>query len=47
MRDMVVVYSESDIAEFAKGADKDPPDPESQAALDKFEADLAACNTTS
>ena len=31
---------------FAKGADKDPPDPESQAALDKFEADLASCNTT-
>ena len=45
MRDKVEEYSESDIEDFAKGADKDPPDPESQDALDKFEADLAACNT--
>ena len=38
-------YSEDEIEAFAEGADKDPPDPESQEALDKFEADLASCNT--
>jgi hypothetical protein len=46
MRVKVEAYPESDLEDVAKGADKDPPDPESQAALDKFEADLAACNTT-
>ena len=45
MRTKVENYSEDDIESFAKGADKDPPDPESQEALDQFEADLASCNT--
>ena len=45
MRVKVEAYPEDDLEDVAKGADKDPPDPESQAALDKFEADLAECNT--
>jgi hypothetical protein len=46
MRVKVEGYSEDEIEAFADGADKDPPDPESQAALDKFEADLADCRTS-
>ena len=40
-------YSEDEIKAFAEGADEEPPDPESQAALDRFEADLESCNSSS
>jgi hypothetical protein len=45
MRTKVEAYPEEDLQAVAKGAAKDPPDPDSKEALDKFEADLAACNT--
>ena len=45
MRVKVEAYSEDEIKAFAEGADEDPPDPESQEALDQFEADLADCNS--
>ena len=40
-------YSQDEIQAFAEGADETPPDPEAKAALDRFEADLANCNTGS
>ncbi len=43
MRDKVEGYSQDTIEDFAKGANQNPPDPEAQAALDEFEADLARC----
>ncbi|HWM21609.1 MAG TPA: hypothetical protein VNO51_18090 [Ilumatobacteraceae bacterium] len=46
MRAKVEAYTKDEIADFAEGADEDPPDPESQAALDKFEDELADCNST-
>ena len=47
MRTKVEAYTEDEIEAFAEGADKKPPDPDSQAALDKFEAELAACRSSS
>jgi hypothetical protein len=45
MRLKVEEYGEDDVLEdFANGAAEDPPDPEAQAALEAFEADLATCN---
>jgi hypothetical protein len=38
-------YSQDEIQAFAEGADQNPPDPESEEALDKFEADLATCTS--
>ncbi|MGH9133192.1 MAG: hypothetical protein ACRDZZ_04590 [Ilumatobacteraceae bacterium] len=45
MREKVEAMSKDDVDDFAKGANEDPPDPEAQAALDQFEADLAACRS--
>ena len=47
MRTKVEAYPEDDLQDVAKGAAKDPPDKELEAALAKFEADLADCNTSS
>ena len=47
MRTKVEAYPEDDLQAVAKGAAKDPPDEASEAELAKFEADLAACNTSS
>ncbi len=38
-------YSQETIEAFAKGADQNPPDPDSEAALQAFSDDLAECNT--
>jgi hypothetical protein len=38
-------YSQDEIQAFADGANKNPPDPDAQAALDKFQADLADCGS--
>ncbi len=38
-------YTQDEIQAFAEGSDETPPDPDSEAALAKFEADLDACNT--
>jgi hypothetical protein len=40
-------YSQDEIQAFAEGSDETPQDPEAKAALDRFEADLADCNTSS
>ena len=37
-------YTEDEIKAFAEGADEEPPDPEAEEALARFEADLADCN---
>ena len=47
MRTKVEAYTKDEIEAFAEGADKTPPDPDSQAALDKFESELAACRSSS
>ena len=36
-------YTKDEVEAFAKGADQNPPDPDAQEALDRFEADLASC----
>ena len=40
-------YSQDEIEAFAEGSDETPPDPEAKAALDRFEADLADCRSSS
>jgi len=45
MRERVETYSKDEVEAFAKGADENPPDPESLAALEQFEADLESCVT--
>jgi hypothetical protein len=45
MRTKVEAYTKDEIQSFADGADDNPPKPESQAALDKFEAELADCRS--
>ena len=46
MRERVESYTADEIADFAEGADKDPPDAASVEALEKFEDDLRACRTS-
>jgi hypothetical protein len=47
MRVKVEAYDEDTLENIAEGANEDPPKPESQLALDEFEADLESCNTSS
>ena len=46
MRTKVEAYTQDEIEAFAEGADKKPPDSKSQAALEKFEAELAECRSS-
>jgi hypothetical protein len=45
MRRRVENYSKDQVEAFAEGADENPPDPDSLAALEQFEADLESCVT--
>jgi hypothetical protein len=47
MRAEVDKYTKDEIQAFADGANEDPPDPDSKAALEQFEADLAECRSSS
>jgi hypothetical protein len=46
MRTKVEAYTKDEVEAFAEGADEDPPDPEAQAALERFEDDLAECRSS-
>jgi hypothetical protein len=45
MRTKVEGYTKDEVEAFAEGADKNPPDTESLAALEQFESDLESCVT--
>jgi hypothetical protein len=46
MRDKVEGYSQDTIEDFAKGADQNPPNEDSVAALEAFRDDLAECTSS-